>query len=383
MRGALLVGDARRKRLRPHADRNAEPCACLRRRRRRRRGRDAPAARRSARHRPRPEARRRAARRAWCGASCRSCSARKDRRAGSSRPDACAAPASACRPAARAPPRLACALELGIEEAEIEHRVVRDQRRVADETRPAPRPFCANSGLSLRNSTLSPCTLNAAVRHVAFRIEIAVERVAGRKTVDQLDAADLDQPVARDRDRARWSRCRTRSRASRLSPRGESNYRRFGILATAARICRTWARAGSIPCELSTTKSARRRFSASGICRASNASSRSRLDARAPARRRAARRPAPRPPPPHRPASRRRSRTAAEYRARPPWRRRLGLAQEPRSRPPRTSGCTIASSRRSAARVADHALGQARSGRPCRPVTPGNAASIGATASPS
>ena len=42
------------------------------------------------------------ARRAWCGGNCRSHSASRGRRDGSTRPDACAAPAAACRPAGRA-----------------------------------------------------------------------------------------------------------------------------------------------------------------------------------------------------------------------------------------------------------------------------------------
>jgi hypothetical protein len=33
-------------------------------------------------------------------------------------------------------------------------------------------------------------------RHVAFRIEITVERFAGRKSVEKLDAADLDETIA-------------------------------------------------------------------------------------------------------------------------------------------------------------------------------------------
>ena len=38
--------------------------------------------------------------------------------------------------------------------------------------------------------------LERAVRHVALGIEIVVKGVAGRKAVDQFDAADLDQPIA-------------------------------------------------------------------------------------------------------------------------------------------------------------------------------------------
>ena len=126
--------DPRRERLRPHANDDRRHARLAGRRVARREAERSPAARRSARHRPRPATRRRAARRAWCGANCRSGSARRDRRAGWSRRDACGAPASACRPGARAPTGASLgALQLGIEEAEIEHRVVRDQRRVAEE----------------------------------------------------------------------------------------------------------------------------------------------------------------------------------------------------------------------------------------------------------
>ena len=38
--------------------------------------------------------------------------------------------------------------------------------------------------------------LKGRLRHVAFRIEVAVKRLAGREAVDELDAADLDQPIA-------------------------------------------------------------------------------------------------------------------------------------------------------------------------------------------
>ena len=57
----------------------------------------------------------------------------------------------------------------------------------------------------------------------------------------------------------------------KMMPRAKS-LPALGIVATARRIARTWARAASKPCEVSTTKSARRRFSASGICLARMAS---------------------------------------------------------------------------------------------------------------
>src|SRR5436305_393754 len=59
----------------------------------------ATAAPRSGRYRLRPKARRRARRRAWCGGNCRSHSASRDHRDGSTRRDACAAPTATCPPA--------------------------------------------------------------------------------------------------------------------------------------------------------------------------------------------------------------------------------------------------------------------------------------------
>src|SRR5437762_1206070 len=104
-------------------------------------------------------------------------------------------------------------------------------------------------------------------RHVAFRIEVAVKGLAAREPIEELDAPDLDHAMA----------------ARRVEPGGlgiehdlahccpglpvpANHSRGFDILATAARIARTWARAASNPCEVSTTKSAWRRFSSSGIC---------------------------------------------------------------------------------------------------------------------
>ena len=129
---------------------------------------------------------------------------------------------------------------------------------------------------------MSPCTVKRFRRHVAFGIEIAVERLAGREAVDQLDAADLDQPmpgngieaggfgIEHDLAHANLERRsvsrrpgQCRRRAAAMPHESPSPSR---ILCTSRRMSRTCARAWSSSCELSTTKSARRRFSASGIC---------------------------------------------------------------------------------------------------------------------
>jgi hypothetical protein len=41
--------------------------------------------------------------------------------------------------------------------------------------------------------------LESRFRHVALRIEVAMKHFAGGKAIEQLDAADLDQPIALER----------------------------------------------------------------------------------------------------------------------------------------------------------------------------------------
>ena len=63
---------------------------------------------------------------------------------------------------AHADRRAAAALKLVIEEAEIEAGIVRDQRRIADEFEQFL-GLSANSGLSDRKMSLSPCTASASL----------------------------------------------------------------------------------------------------------------------------------------------------------------------------------------------------------------------------
>src|SRR5436189_1355072 len=100
--------------------------------------------------------------------------------------------------------------------------------------------------------------------HVTFRVEVAMKMSPGRHTIDKLDAANLDETMTGVRVKARG--LRIEHNLSHL--RSANHFRRVGIVAIAARIARTCARAASKPREVSTTKSARRRFSTSGICRA-------------------------------------------------------------------------------------------------------------------
>ena len=53
----------------------------------------------------------------------------------------------------------------------------------------------ANSDLSLRKSSDSPWTANASAGNVPLGVDVAVEGLPGREAVDELDAADLEQPV--------------------------------------------------------------------------------------------------------------------------------------------------------------------------------------------
>ena len=56
-----------------------------------------------------------------------------------------------------------------------------------------------NNGLSARNSARQAMHLERLARHVALGIDVAMERLAGRHAVEDLDAADLDKPIAAQR----------------------------------------------------------------------------------------------------------------------------------------------------------------------------------------
>jgi len=73
---------------------------------------------------------------------------------------------------------------------------VGDQRRVADEFDQLI-DLVREQRLVLEEVEAEPVHLERRVRHIAFGIEVAVEGAAGWKAIDQLDAADLDQAVAR------------------------------------------------------------------------------------------------------------------------------------------------------------------------------------------
>src|SRR5450759_5721486 len=86
------------------------------------------------------------------------------------------------------------ALEFGDEEAVVEAGIVDHQRRVADEAEEIVGDV-GEKRLVLEEFGRQPVDGEGLSRYFALRIEIAVERRAGRNPVEQLDAADLDQAV--------------------------------------------------------------------------------------------------------------------------------------------------------------------------------------------
>src|SRR5207302_10306853 len=93
-----------------------------------------------------------------------------------------------------------------------------------------------------------------------------MKNLAAGKTIDEFNTADFDQPIAflrvkTGRFRVKDHFTHYRFPWKNLDP---NQARRCGIVATRARMVRTCARAASNPCEVSTTKSARFRFSLSG-----------------------------------------------------------------------------------------------------------------------
>ena len=85
--------------------------------------------------------------------------------------------------------------QLGVEEAEVELRVVRHEWTVTEELEQLQRVL-VETLLVGEECVGKAVNLLGGKRHRPLRIEVSVERAAGRHAVDQLDAADLDHPVA-------------------------------------------------------------------------------------------------------------------------------------------------------------------------------------------
>ena len=86
-------------------------------------------------------------------------------------------------------------LQLGIEEFQIEARIVDDQRRLAEEFQKRVRDL-GEARLVGEKRAGDAVHAFGFRRHVAFGIEIGLKRAPGGKMIDQLDAADLDDAVA-------------------------------------------------------------------------------------------------------------------------------------------------------------------------------------------
>ena len=93
------------------------------------------------------------------------------------------------------------AVELGIDEADVERGVVDHQRRVADEFHELV-DYMGEQRLVGEEFGRKPVHGESLGRHVALGIDVPVKYLAGRHAIEYLDAADLDQPVAAQRIKA-------------------------------------------------------------------------------------------------------------------------------------------------------------------------------------
>ena len=86
-------------------------------------------------------------------------------------------------------------LELGIEEGEVEGRVMHDQHGAFDEADEIVGALM-EARLGRQELDGEPVHLVGLLRHVALGVEVAMPHFSGRNAVDQLDAADLDDAMA-------------------------------------------------------------------------------------------------------------------------------------------------------------------------------------------
>ena len=154
------------------------------------------------------------------------------------------------------------AVEFGIDEADIERRVVDHQRRIGDELQELV-DHMGEQRLVGKELAGKAVHGEGFGRHGTFRIDVAVKGLSGRHAIDHLDTADFNQPVAAQRVEAGGFGIEN-DFAHGLVRKAANQLRRCGILATCCRMSLIWTRTGSRPSDVSTTKSARLRFSASG-----------------------------------------------------------------------------------------------------------------------
>src|SRR6202051_4395582 len=81
------------------------------------------------------------------------------------------------------------ALQFGVEEAQVEHRIVRDKLGVAEKGHELVH-LVGEQRFVLEEVARQPVNLESSLRHVALRIEVAMKGLAGGKAVEQLDTPD-------------------------------------------------------------------------------------------------------------------------------------------------------------------------------------------------
>ncbi len=87
------------------------------------------------------------------------------------------------------------AIELGVEKADVEPRIVDDQLRVGDEVEKRLGDV-GEQRLAGQELSGQAVDVERVRRHVALRVEVVLEGLAARHVVDQLETADLDDAVA-------------------------------------------------------------------------------------------------------------------------------------------------------------------------------------------
>src|SRR6185437_8437948 len=151
------------------------------------------------------------------------------------------------------------ALELEVEEAEVEARIMGDQRRIFDELQQVIDLVAEQRliGKECRRQAMHHFRLE---RHVALGEKISMEMAAGFDAVEHLDTADFDHSVT-----AAWIEAR-RLRIEHDFPHWRIY--RAGVTPRQARMSRTCCSVVDRSVPVSITKSARLRFSWSGVWRA-------------------------------------------------------------------------------------------------------------------
>ena len=96
------------------------------------------------------------------------------------------------------PRRVQCwplqACQFGIQEFQVKFRVVDHQRRITDKIQKISNLF-AKRGVGCQELRRQAMHAERLFRHIAFRVDIAMERASGRNIVYNLDTADFHQPM--------------------------------------------------------------------------------------------------------------------------------------------------------------------------------------------